>query len=222
MKKESLLERILLAEACIESFKLERGKLTDADLVKLKTAATSLREMSLFFEDNVSGDIFDILTSIRKANAKNKLDLVIIDYIQLIKYPLKFSSRNDELSAISRLLKQEAMRLDIPFIVLSQLSRRHLIEGREPNLHDLRDSGAIEQDADDVLFLHATLKERKKEFFTKTKILLGKQREGGTGELFTENKKALQTFVEITETDYSGKRSSKQKDEENEDEDIPF
>lgn len=223
MKKESLLERVLLAESGVDSFKLERGKLTDADLLNLKNAANTLKGLNLFFEDNISGDIFDILTSIRKAHAKNKLDFVVIDYIQLIKYPLNAGTRNDEVSSISRLLKQEAMRLNIPFIILSQISRRPLIEGREPNLHDLRDSGAIEQDADDVIFLHATLKERKKEFKCKTKLILAKQREGSTGEVYTENRKTIQTFVEIKESEYnSGSRNAHLNNEPEEDQDLPF
>jgi replicative DNA helicase len=202
MRKESLLERILLAESKVESFKLERGKLTTKDLEDLKIAAEVIKGCPMMFEDNLSGDVFDIITSIRKIHAKTPLKMVVIDYIQLVKYPLKVGSRNDEVAAISRLFKQEALRLDIPFIVLSQISRKPLHENREPDLSDLRDSGAIEQDADTVIFLHATAKERKRDFIWKTKALIRKQREGSTGDIFLENYKNIQTFKEINETQY--------------------
>jgi replicative DNA helicase len=183
MRKEGLLERVLLSKSQINSMKLERGYITAKEHSQLCLAAEQIKASKLYFEDNLSADIFDVIASIRKVYNKYKLSLVIIDYLQLIKYPTKVGTRNDELSAITRLLKHEAVRLNIPFLVLSQLSRRHIIEGREPDLHDLRDSGAIEQDADCVVFLHATPAERRKDVITKTKASMRKQRDGPVGEI---------------------------------------
>jgi len=196
MSKKSLVERILLERSQVDSFSLERGTITSAEVERLKSAAQIIKQSGLVFEDNITGDIFDIITSIRKAHHQYKLDLVMIDYLQLIKNPAVRGTRNDEVASISRLLKQESTRLGIPFLVISQLSRKHLDEKRDPALHDLRDSGAIEQDADVVILLHTTDKERKNKVQAKTKLILAKQREGPVGEFTLVNQKTIQTFKE--------------------------
>jgi len=121
------------------------------------------------------------------------------------------------------MLKQEATKLGIPIIALSQLSRRHMIEGREPALNDLRDSGALEQDADTVLFLYATNQERKHKVQTRTKGILAKQREGSIGDFFMLNNKTIQKFDEIPEIEYrKNQRSNKQEEDIEEDTSMPF
>lgn len=222
MTKEPLVERILLERSGVDSFRLERGNINEVDIKRLQGAATLIKESGLIFEDNLSADIFDIITSIRKAHYKHSLDVVMIDYLQLIKSPSKQGSRNEEVASICRMLKQESTRLNVPFIVLSQLSRRHEIEGREPILSDLRDSGAIEQDADLVLFLFATSAERKSKTQTKTKGILAKQREGAVGEFYMMNHKTIQTFKEISPIEFKKGQRPSQKSGEDEDEEIPF
>jgi len=220
MGDDSLVERILLERSRVDSFKLERGLINEVDIQKLNKAATEIKSSNLIFEKNLSADIFDIVTSIRKAHYKHNIKFVVIDYIQLVKNPAYGNNRNDEVASVSRILKQEATRLGIPIFALSQLSRRHMIEGREPNLADLRDSGAIEQDADIVIFLYASSIERKNTVQAKTKCILAKQREGPIGELFLMNHKTIQTFEEITELEF--KRGNKPKKEDDEQDDIPF
>jgi len=226
MEKEKLVERLLLERSKVDSFKLERGKINDVDITRLRNSASLIRTSDIIFDDNMSGDIFDIVTSIRKAHHKKPLDLVVIDYLQLITNPINRGNRTNEVTNISRILKQESSRLGVTFIVLSQLSRLHLMEGREPELHDLRESGAIEQDADCVLFLYSTSQERKNKIQSKTKSLLKKQRDGSVGEFFLMNHKTIQTFEEIKEVEYNrGKISSskkKQEVEEEEDLNLPF
>lgn len=221
MSKESLLERLILYQSQVPSDVLEEGTRTTEQWQKIIIAATKIKESNLMFEDNLSADIFDIITSIRKANSKNKLDLVVIDYLQLIQYNGNANTRNDELTAISRAIKQEAVRLGIPIIAISQLSRKHLTENREPELQDLRDSGAIEQDADVVIMLYATKTEKLNDKKTKTKGMVKKQREGPTGEFFLVNHKRVQTFMEISEYDYKGKKD-KFNTKKTEDDDLPF
>jgi len=222
MIKESLVERILLERSKVDSFKLERGIINEVDIQRLQSAANLIKSSTMFFEDNQSADVFDIITSIRKAHYKHKLDLIMIDYLQLIRNPASTGNRNDEVASISRLFKQEATRLNIPLILISQLSRRHLMEGREPALHDLRDSGEIEQNADTVLLLYSTNQERKNKVQSKTKGLLAKQREGAIGDFFMLNHKTIQTFEEISEIEFKKGQRASSKPEEEEDETMPF
>jgi replicative DNA helicase len=222
MIKESLVERILLERSKVDSFKLERGIINEVDIKRLQASATTIKNSTMFFEDNQSADIFDIITSIRKAHYKHGLDLVMIDYLQLARNPASTGNRNDEVASISRLLKQEATKLQIPIILISQLSRRHLMEGREPALHDLRDSGEIEQNADTVLLLYATNQERKNKVQSKTKGLLAKQREGAIGDYFMLNHKTIQTFAEISELEFKKGQKKIVADDEDEDTSMPF
>lgn len=200
MDKESLVERILQERAKVDSQKLSTGIVNEVELQRLKLAARDIRGSRLIFEDNLSGDIYDIISSIRKAHNKHKLDIVVVDYLQLIK-TTDTKNRAEELGTITRLLKQESVKLKVPFVVLSQLSRAHLHEKREPELRDLRESGSIEQDADVVLFLHTSNKERKKPK-VRTKAILGKQRNGPIGEFYLLNNKNIQLFTEIRKDEY--------------------
>lgn len=226
MKKEQLMERLLVAESGVPAMLLNKGQINELELASLQAAAARLKKSQLLFEENLSADIFDIISSVRRANNAHGLDLVIIDYLQLIKVSAtKDGNRVAELSTITRLIKQECVKLNIPFVVLSQLSRAHLHEQREPDLRDLRDSGSIEQDTDTVAFLHATSKEKKKMLIA-TKMILGKQRNGPIGDLYLENVKGIQTFREITESVYKqrmgGKVDTKGSDPQADDEEIPF
>lgn len=222
MIKESLVERILLEKSKVDSFKLERGIINEVDIQRLQSAAQQIKTSQIFFEDNQSADVFDIITSMRKAHYKKKLHLAMIDYLQLVSNPASSGNRNDEVGSIARLLKKEATRLGIPVLLLSQLSRRHLLEGREPALHDLRDSGEIEQHADTVILLYSTNQERKNKVQAKTKGLVAKQREGAIGDFYMLNHKTIQTFEEITDLEFRKGQRASAKQQEDEDEDLPF
>ncbi|PIR43539.1 hypothetical protein COV24_02210 [candidate division WWE3 bacterium CG10_big_fil_rev_8_21_14_0_10_32_10] len=224
MDKESLIERLLTSLAKIDSYKLDLGVLTNQDVERLKMAANQIKNSPLFFDDNLSGDIFDIIASIRKTHQKYGLDFVIIDYLQLINNPAEKSNQNNMVASVSRILKKEAVSLGIPILLLSQLSRAHLREGREPALHDLRDSGAIEQDADIVILLHASSKERKNSEKTKTKCMIAKQRNGALGDIFLINKKPIQVFEEISQVEFEKQGNTKETKvkNNNEDDDLPF
>jgi replicative DNA helicase len=218
MDKESLVERILLEQSKVDSFNLMRGLITDSDLIKIKEGGKRIKDSGLIFEDNLSANLWDLIASIKKADNRYGLDMVIIDYLQLIDVPGKHDVQ--ELTEITRVLKRESVRLKIPFLVLSQLSRTHLTEGREPDLRDLRGSGTIEQDADIVMFLYATNKEKKNTAFTKTKLILGKQRKGPIGEIYLENNKAIQTFTEVSQAKFGIRKTHDNPD--NEVNDLPF
>lgn len=225
MSKEDLLERVIIERSKVDSFRLQRGLVTYTDIERIKAAGKAIKGSDIIFEDNISGNIYNMLSSIRKADMKYGLDFVIIDYVQLVDAGDSGNSGNraNEVAKVTRALKRESTRMGIPFIALSQLSRAHLIENREPDLRDLRESGSIEQDADVVIFLYATGAEIKKKDIAKTKAILGKQRNGPLGEVFLENQKSIQTFVEISESEFrKGERAKVKQENFEEDDDLPF
>ncbi|MFZ5952727.1 MAG: replicative DNA helicase [Candidatus Rifleibacteriota bacterium] len=194
MSHTQLVTRLLCSEARIDGSKVRRGYLGDEDWGKLMLTAGHLQETPLLIDDTANASLLEIRSKARRAYAQDKIGMIIIDYLQLISWSgnEKPESRQQEVSAISRSLKGLARELNIPVICLSQLSRA--VESRNdkrPMLSDLRESGAIEQDADVVMFLYRDhYYTKKEESRGKGEVIIAKQRNGpvGSAELaFIEN-----------------------------------
>ena len=155
MSKDQLVNRILCSEAMVDSNKVRTGKLDEDDWVKLAGAIGPLSEAEMYIDDTPGISVMEIRTKCRKLKMEKNIGLVVIDYLQLVQGNKRTASREQEISEISRSLKILAKELNVPVIALSQLSRA--VEQRpdhKPMLSDLRESGAIEQDADIVMFLY--------------------------------------------------------------------
>ena len=184
MSKESLMDRMLCAWGRVELSRVRRGFLEDDDWAKLSASADALSQAKIFIDDTAGLTPLALRARCRRLKAEHGLDLVMVDYLQLM-----HSSRNDsrelEISDISRNLKALAKELKVPVIALSQLNRK--VEERtdkRPVLSDLRESGAIEQDADLIMFIHREDAYNKKDDHPKTgiaEIIIGKHRNGPTG-----------------------------------------
>jgi replicative DNA helicase len=189
MSKEQLVQRMLCSVAKVDSHKLRTGYLSDADWPRLTTGAGILSESPIFIDDTPGISLLEMRAKARRLKAEQGLGLVIIDYLQLISGRGRVESRQQEISEISRSLKAMAKELAVPVVALSQLSRA--VESRQPprpQLSDLRESGAIEQDADVVTFLYrpAFYRTRKEDELEEpedntTEVIIGKQRNGPTG-----------------------------------------
>jgi replicative DNA helicase len=155
MSKEELVDRLLVRQANIDSWKMKTGRLEDADLSKLSEAMGLLAEAPLFIDDTPALSMMEMRTKARRLQLEQGLKLVVVDYLQLMRPSRRWDSRVQEVSDISQGLKNLARELKVPVLSLSQLSRA--VEKRgdaRPKLADLRESGSIEQDADVVAFLY--------------------------------------------------------------------
>jgi replicative DNA helicase len=184
MSKQQLVRRLLSAVGEIDASHLRRAFLTDDEWRKLQEAASYLLDCPLFIDDTPAASVLEVRSKARRLRAEGKLGLVIVDYLQLMKGGPDANSREQEISEISRSLKALAKELGVPVVALSQLSRK--VEERKPKipeLADLRESGAIEQDADVILFIYRdeVYNENSPEA-GQARILLKKQRNGPTGE----------------------------------------
>ncbi|OGM13409.1 replicative DNA helicase [Candidatus Woesebacteria bacterium RIFCSPHIGHO2_02_FULL_42_20] len=153
MSKEELVDRLLVAQADIDAWKLKTGKLDEADFTKLSNAMGELAEGNLYIDDTPALSILEMRTKARRLQVEHGLELLVVDYLQLAR-SRNLENRVQEVSEISQGLKNLARELKIPVLALSQLSRAVEQRGtRRPQLADLRESGSIEQDADVVMFL---------------------------------------------------------------------
>ena len=184
MSKSQLVNRMLCSEAMVDSNKIRTGKIEEDDWAKLATALGPLSEAPIYIDDTAGISVAEIRAKCRKLKLEKNIGLVVIDYLQLIQGSGKRNaSREQEISEISRSLKILAKELDIPVIALSQLSRAaEQRADHRPMLSDLRESGAIEQDADIVMFLYRddyyNPDTEKKNI---AEIILAKHRAGSTG-----------------------------------------
>ena len=184
MSKSQLVNRMLCSEAMVDSNKIRTGKMDEEDWVKLATALGPLSEAPIYIDDTPGITVSEIRAKCRKLKLEKDIGLVVIDYLQLIQGSgKKNASREQEISEISRSLKILAKELDIPVVALSQLSRAaEQRADHRPMLSDLRESGAIEQDADIVMFLYRddyyNPDTEKKNI---AEIILAKHRAGSTG-----------------------------------------
>ena len=155
MSKEQLGQRLLAIQARVEMQKLKTGTLERKDWDRLNMALDELHNSKIFIDDTPGISIMEMRNKCRRLKAEHGLDLVVIDYLQLMRFDGKADSRQQEISALSRNLKLLAREMDCPVIVLSQLSRApEMRQDHRPVLSDLRESGSIEQDADIVIFLY--------------------------------------------------------------------
>lgn len=180
MSHDELTNRILCSRAKIDSHALRTGRLPEDQLHRLSDAAADLSKANIWIDDSGSQTPFTIRARSRRLKARGDLDLVIIDYLQLITSP-GYESRVQEISAISRSLKSLARELEVPVIALSQLNRSTEKEERRPRLADLRESGSIEQDADIVMMLYREeMYKRTDDNTGKAEVIVAKQRNGPT------------------------------------------
>ncbi|MEM9196114.1 MAG: replicative DNA helicase [Myxococcota bacterium] len=186
MPKEQLVKRMLCSEARVDGSRLRAGQLWREDWPKLARAAGQLSELPVWIDDTPALSMTELRAKARRLKAQNGLDLVVVDYLQLMRSGSRNDSREQEISEISRSLKQLAKELALPVIALSQLNRG--VESRagkdkRPQLSDLRESGAIEQDADTIIFIfrEEVYNRDDPETRNKAEIIIGKQRAGPTG-----------------------------------------
>jgi replicative DNA helicase len=175
--------RLLGSDAMIDAWKLRKGALQDDDYVRLTDSANRLSELSLYIDDSSGLSALEIKAKARRLKKKHNISLLIIDYLQLMQSKKSTESRQMEISDISRSLKALAKDLDIPVVAISQLNRK--VEDRpnkRPILADLRESGAIEQDADLIAFIYREeLYNRTEENKGKAELNVAKHRNGPTG-----------------------------------------
>ena len=184
MSKESLLLRLLASEARVDAHKFRTGHMSKEDWQKIIASLGKLGEAPLWIDDSASSTVMEMGAKARRLKRDKGLSLVIVDYLQLVASRGRFSNRNEEVSSISRSLKGLAKELRVPVLVLSQLTRAPEREERRPQLADLRESGAIEQDADVVVFIHRPnfyKPDLPDEERAKAELIIAKQRNGPTG-----------------------------------------
>lgn len=192
MSEEQIITKLIAKETRINSTKMRLGTLTDQEAVKVYEAGAELEEKSLYITSNLR-TIQQIEVEARKLKNKKNIGLIIIDYIQLIKSSQKFNLREQEVADITRTLKLLTLELKIPIIGLCQLNRNATRQG--PMLSDLRESGAIEQDADNVIFIYQ--EEETDAAAPVVTIKLAKQRAGSTGKVNMIFRKVYSEFVNI-------------------------
>ena len=187
MSKESLLTRMLCAAARVDSQKFRAGYLSQKERNALQAAAAQLAQAPLYIDDSAGLNLMDLHAKLRRLKAERGLDLVVVDYLQLMSGRGRYENRTQEISGLSRGLKLLAKELSVPIVTLSQLSRAP--ETRQgdhrPQLSDLRESGSIEQDADVVAFIfrEEVYKPEREDLRGMAELLLSKQRNGPTGKI---------------------------------------
>jgi replicative DNA helicase len=184
MSKESLLLRLLASEARVDAHKFRTGHMSKEDWRRITESLSKMAEAPLWIDDSAAGTVMEMGAKARRLKREKGLALVIVDYLQLVAARGRFGNRNEEVSSISRSLKGLAKELKVPVLVLSQLTRAPEREERKPQLADLRESGAIEQDADVVLFIYRPnfyKTDMPDEDRDKADVIIAKQRNGPTG-----------------------------------------
>jgi replicative DNA helicase len=185
MSKEQLVLRMLCADARVDAHRLRTGKLHEKDWTRLAKAYTELANARIFIDDSATATPLEMRAKARRLKAEHGLGLIVVDYIQLVSGAGRIENRQQEISSISRSLKGLAKELNVPVVALSQLSRApEARTDKRPQLSDLRESGALEQDADVVMFIYRE-EEYKPTEENKgiAEIIIGKQRNGPTGSL---------------------------------------
>ncbi len=210
MSSIQLVNRLIIAETDIPGDKIRNGRLSEEEWKQLDTRIKKLVQAPIFIDDTPAISIFELRAKCRRLKAQHKLDIVIVDYLQLMSGPDNAGSREQEVSNISRSLKSIAKELNVPIIALSQLNRSVEMRGgtKRPLLSDLRESGAIEQDADMVVFIHRQEKFGFTAFDdgTSTKgiaeIILAKNRNGPVDDVRLKFREEKAQFVDLDEFDF--------------------
>ena len=208
MSKEQLVIRLLCSEANVEGTRLRTGFLTESDWPRLTLAAGNLSDAPIYIDDTPALTVLELRAKARRLQAEHGLGMVVIDYLQLMRGRARVESRQQEISEISRSLKALAKELNIPLIAVSQLSRRaEERQGMRPQLADLRESGAIEQDADLILFLYRDEVYNRAEDNPnrgKAEVIIGKQRNGPTGKVELAFLDKFTTFKDLYKGESEG------------------
>lgn len=208
MSSQQLVDRMLAAQSNVDAWKLRTGRLSREDeFESIRHSLDALSKAPIFIDDQPGNNILKMRSIARRLKTEKGLKLLVVDYLQLM-VPTSLKANDNlvqQVTEVSRSLKNLARELDIPVLALSQLSRAVEQRGGRPRLSDLRDSGSIEQDADVVMFIHR--EDKYKDESEKTniaEILIEKHRNGETGkiELFFNEKKA--TFESMSKNDYGG------------------
>ena len=190
MSKESLVQRLLTSEGRVDAQRLRKGRLHDDEFVRLGRAAGMLSHAPIWIDDTPGISLLEMRSKARRLKTDNDIGLIVVDYLQLMTGPSNQESRQQEISYISRSLKSLARELKVPVLALSQLSRapeQRTGENKRPQLSDLRESGAIEQDADLVMFIYrqemydGPVDKDGNSLEGRAEIIVGKQRNGPTG-----------------------------------------
>jgi len=204
MSKQALFLRMLTSEARIDSQKFRNGFLGSEEYKKMSEALNTLGEAKVFIDDSTSVSVLEMRAKARRLKSEHGLHLLIIDYLQLMQGRGRFENRNLELASISRSLKGLAKELEVPVVALSQLSRAPESRSEHrPQLSDLRESGALEQDADVVLFIYREDQyDRKPENENTAEVIIGKQRNGPTGTVRLAFLKEFTRFENQTTTQH--------------------
>ena len=209
MSKDQLVQRLLSSVAAIDSQRMRSGYLEELDFARIAPAMQALSDAPMYIDDTPSISTMELRTKARRLQAEHGLDLLIVDYLQLMQSnsTSRDANRVQEVSEISRGLKALARELKVPVIALSQLSRQpEMRESREPRLSDLRESGAIEQDADLVLFLWREKEKAGEGDDTDGEVInlrLAKHRNGPTGEVKLWFRKTQTRFVSYAAERYA-------------------
>ncbi|MGI9043318.1 MAG: replicative DNA helicase [Gemmatimonadaceae bacterium] len=190
MSKDQLVQRLLTSEGRVDAQRLRKGKLQDDEFLRLAGAAGTLMHAPIWIDDTPGITLLEMRSKARRLKIDNDIGLIVVDYLQLMQGPSNTESRQQEISYISRSLKGLARELRVPIVALSQLSRapeQRTGDSKRPQLSDLRESGAIEQDADLVMFIYrqemyeGPVDKDGNPLEGRAEIIVGKQRNGPTG-----------------------------------------
>jgi replicative DNA helicase len=203
MSKEQLVQRMLCAHARVDAHKVRTGYLATSDWPKLTAAAGKLSEAPIFIDDSPAISVMELRAKARRLKAHHDIKLIILDYMQLMRGSSNIENRQQEISEISRSLKALARELNVPVIAISQLSRAVEVRtDHRPQLSDLRESGAIEQDADVVVLI------LREEYYNPTsenqgmaEVIIAKQRNGPVGSMKLAFIKEYTRFENIARTE---------------------
>ncbi len=212
MAAEQLVQRLLAMESGVDSTRLAFGQHSDRDERKISQALGTLSDLAIYFDDSASLTVSEMRAKARRLQLERGLDLVIVDYLQLMHSGMRSENRVQEVSYITRSLKQLARDLDVPVIACSQLSRASEVRSNNmPQLSDLRESGSIEQDSDVVMFIYREDKYISREEWQKqhpdrsadsypagiTQIVVAKHRNGPTGTIHLRFRDKIARFEDL-------------------------
>jgi len=207
MSTQQLVMRLICAEARVDAHSVRTGRLPEDEWRKLSTSVGRLYKAKIFIDDTPALGVLELRAKARRLKAEHNVGMIVVDYLQLMQGPRNAQSREQEISSISRSLKALAKELNIPVVALSQLNRAVEARGdKRPVLADLRESGAIEQDADVVVFVHRPemFGIEKDENGNSTEgtaeLIIGKQRNGPTGSARMAFIKQYARFENLTRT----------------------
>ena len=205
MSSQQLVDRMLSAESRVNAWNLRTGRLSsDREFSQLRDSLDKLAKAKIYIDDQPGNSIVRMKALSRRLKAEKGLDLIVVDYLQLMTTSKNYDSMVNQVTEISRSLKSLAKELDVPVLALSQLSRAVESRGGKPRLSDLRDSGSIEQDADVVMFIHR--EDKGKDESEKTniaEILIEKHRNGPTGKIDLYFDEKTTTFLNLEKSNIS-------------------